>query len=639
MKLMNKNFITIAKNLRKSSTEAEKILSPSPNPSHKGRGTPSCLADKSCLKPVEEIIKYSHLSIKASLLIFSIILLSTQLAFGEEKKVSLGEKIYRRHCLSCHGEGGRGGQPNIGVKNPADALIPPLNTGAMKIALTTDEFGEVFNRKTIREKLLKGSKVEGTVNTVSMPAFAEKLKAKEIEALLNWIPELASQRPVRYRSERIVFLGVAWALIGLISMGLVVVRRMSIAETGEIPRLPVDNLYRNQLLELDACVSCGECLNYCPVYQHDEREDIIPRAKINTSKELIASQHSPLADLFGYSAGDPGQIGELSRNLYECSVCGQCHIVCPSGIDTIELWESLRASFVRAGSGPLEGHMGMINSIKSNDNPWEQPRSRRAKWAERALRKKLLSRGVKDLSKEKAEVLYYVGCTASFDVNIQEVAINTAELLNRLNIDYGILGVEEVCCGSVLQRVGHPEYSRLARGNLDRFNSMGIKTIITSCSGCYRTIKLNYPELGELKFEILHLVEFLVRMLEEGKLKFTKELPLKVTYHDPCHLGRHNDLYDEPRKILRSLPGVELIEMERSREYSRCCGAGGGLKAGYTEIQAKMAVLRVEDAEATGADTLVSACPFCQQALKTAIIQTNSSLVMRDITELVNMAL
>ncbi len=572
-------------------------------------------------------------------LIFLSLLLSTPLAFGQEEKLSLGEKIYRRHCLSCHGEGGRGGQPNIGAKNPADELIPSLNTGALRVALTTDEFGELFNRKTVREKILKGAKVEGTVNTVSMPGFAKKLTAKEIEAVLNYLPELAKLRPVRYRSGRIVFLGASWVFIGLVSLGLLVIRRITIAEVGgEAPRLPVDNLYRSQLLEVDACVGCGECLNFCPVYPHDEREEVIPRAKINSLKDLITSQHSPLTDLFGYSAGDPELISELSRDLYECSVCGQCHIVCPSRIDTVELWESLRASFVRAGSGPLEGHMGMVNSIKSNDNPWEQPRSRRTKWAERALRKGLLSKEIKDLSRERAEVLYYVGCTASFDANIQEVAINTAELLNRLNIDYGILGLQEVCCGSVLHRVGHPEYSRLARGNLDQFNSMGIKTIVTSCAGCYRTIRLNYPELGELKFETLHLVEFLVRMLEEGKLRFTKELPLKVTYHDPCHLGRHNNLYEEPRKILGSLPGIKFIEMERTREYSRCCGAGGGLKAGFSEIQGKMAAQRIKDAEATGADTLVSACPFCQQALKTAIIQINSPIKMRDITELVNMA-
>ncbi len=577
---------------------------------------------------------------RPDILIFLIILLSAPLASGQVEKQPLGERLYRRHCLPCHGEGGRGGQPNIGVKNPADAFIPPLNTGALKIALTTDEFGDVFNRKTVREKILKGAKVEGTVNTVSMPAFAGKLTAKEIKAILDWLPELALQRPVRYRSGRIVFLGASWVFIGLVALGLLMIRRKSITEVlGEAPRIPVDNLYRSQMLELDACVGCGECLNFCPVYPHDEREEVIPRAKIYASKDLITSQQSPLADLFGYCAVDPEMLSELSRDLYECSVCGQCHTVCPSGIDTVELWESLRTSFVRAGSGPLEGHTGMINSIKSNDNPWEQPRTRRTKWAERALRKGLLTKEIKDLSRERAEVLYYVGCTASFDANIQEVAVNTAELLNRLDIDYGILCLQEVCCGSVLHRVGHPEYFRLARGNLDRFNSMGIKTIITSCAGCYRTIKLNYPELGELRFETLHLVEFLVRLLEEGKLKFTRELPLKVTYHDPCHLGRHSDLYEEPRKILRSLPGIELIEMERSREYSRCCGAGGGLKAGFREIQGKMAAQRIKDAEDTGADTLVSACPFCQQALKAAIIQTNSPLKMRDITELVNMAI
>jgi heterodisulfide reductase subunit D len=163
--------------------------------------------------------------------------------------------------------------------------------------------------------------------------------------------------------------------------------------------------------------------------------------------------------------------------------------------------------------------------------------------------------------------------------------------------------------------------------------------MVTSCAGCFKTIKEDYPKTGKLNFKVLHTVEFIIELIQAGKLNLKNEVKLKVTYHDPCHLGRHSGVYDAPRKLLTMIPGIELVEMERNRENSRCCGAGGGLKSGYPDIQNKISQTRIKEAEATGATELVSACPFCYQGLQVGIQALESKLTMRDITDLVCMAI
>jgi len=414
-------------------------------------------------------------------------------------------------------------------------------------------------------------------------------------------------------------------------------------------RIRVDNLSRRQLLELDACTRCQECVQWCPVYAQDPKEGLTPPAKAKTFRKILRDQDGIVSTLLPEGSwlsrrlDLPGRrkrrIERFIQGLYECSTCGQCHYVCPSFIDTVELWEGIRASMVEAGHGPLENHKALTSSVKAYDNPWLQPRSTRDKWAKRARKQKEIREVPKDLSKTPAEVLYFVGCTASFDVNIKQVAVNTVRLLQALEVDFGILGTKEKCCGSVLLRVGDPEYERLARENIEMFNRLGIQTLVTSCAGCYKTISQDYPKVGEMNFEIQHMVLFIDRLIQEGKVRFRREVPMRVTYHDPCHLGRASGVYDAPRRILQAIPGVEFTEIERHHENSRCCGAGGGLKAGFPDVQQKMAQARVRDAVATGATDFVTACPFCYQGLQVGITAEGSSIRMRDITELLVMAL
>ncbi len=420
--------------------------------------------------------------------------------------------------------------------------------------------------------------------------------------------------------------------------------------------IPLHSLKMKQMIELDACTRCGECLSWCPVYEQDAKEAIVPRRKVIDFLKIAKAQQGFLARImrnqkisrplkamlgrvFRYRQLGKAEIDDFVQNLYECSTCGQCEVVCPAHIETVMLWEELRRIIVQAGYGPLEAQKALVKSVKAFDNPWQQPRAARTKWARRAKKDGLIQELPREIRKTKAKVLLFFGCTASYDVNVKQVAINTINILEALNIDYGILGSEEKCCASVLLRMGDPEHKRVFKENIDLFNSLGIETLISSCSGCFKTIMQDYPRVAPLDFEVLHTVEFLARLLKQGKLKFPHAVNRTVTFHDPCHLGRATGGFDAPRMIMAAIPGLKLVEMSRNREYSRCCGAGGGLKAGFPDIQNKMAQRRVREAEETGAEHLVSCCPFCFQGLNVGINAVESQLIMKDMSSLVAEAL
>ncbi len=424
------------------------------------------------------------------------------------------------------------------------------------------------------------------------------------------------------------------------------------AKREDLKEIPLDSLKMTQLIELDACMRCGECLSWCPVYDQDAKEAIIPRRKVIDFLKIAKAQQGFLAKImrhekiseplkallgriFRYHRLSRAEIDDFVQNLYECSTCGQCEVVCPAHIETVTLWEELRRIIVQAGYGPLETQKALVKSVKAFDNPWQQPRAARTKWARRAKKDGLIQELPREIRKTNAKVLLFFGCTAAYDVNVKQVAINTINILEALGIDYGILGSEEKCCASVLLRMGDPEHERVFKENIDLFNSLGIETLISSCSGCFKTIMQDYPRVAPLNFEVLHTVEFLTRLLKQDKLKFPHPVNRTVTFHDPCHLGRATGGFDAPRMIMEAIPGLKLVEMPRNREYSRCCGAGGGLKAGFPDIQNKMAQRRVREAEETGAEDLVSCCPFCFQGLNVGINAVASQLVMKDMSSLV----
>lgn len=401
-------------------------------------------------------------------------------------------------------------------------------------------------------------------------------------------------------------------------------------------KLDISKLDVLSLMRFDACTRCGECTSTCPTGgEAQEVELVTPRGKILRLREFYKKQYGLGARLFGPKEILEEQLKELADKAYQCTICGQCRTVCPAHLDTVEMWENMREFLVANGLGPLPAHEQIVKSIENYDNPWMQPRTQRARWSKR-IEKEVK---IKDALKERCEVLYFVGCTAAYDPNIRDMAVNTAKVLGAAGVDFGTLGNDECCCGSTLLRTGLLEPARkTAQKNMELFEKVAPSLIVTSCAGCYKTIKQDYPRLGKVKPKIVHITQLVLELIESGRLRLDRKVEGVVTFHDPCHLGRHSLLYDEPRKMLEAIPGLRLVEMERNREEARCCGAGGGVKTAFPELADKISALRVQDAEKTGANMLSTSCPFCYQSLKAALEAKSSTIAMLDLMELVRMA-
>lgn len=313
---------------------------------------------------------------------------------------------------------------------------------------------------------------------------------------------------------------------------------------------------------------------------------------------------------------DPPEIEitpEVVKIVYNCTLCGWCQTICGEmkDLEPTNAFMSLREFLVKNGFGPLPAHLDFIKSIKNYDNPWNYPRVQRDRWT------KKVAVDVKDASKEEVDILYFVGCTGSYDPWFQEVTFSTVKILNRYGFKVGILGKNEKCCGSTMLRVGDvQEFEKRKDEIVQQLNAVKAEFMVTACAGCYSTFKHSYQD--KLNKPVFHMVEFLKRMMDEKGIKFKGEIKKRITYHDPCHLGRYFGLYDIPREIISSIPGLELVEMERARERSWCCGAGGGVRSGNPELAFNTALERINEAEYYGAEWLITACPFCEQNLREA---------------------
>jgi len=231
-------------------------------------------------------------------------------------------------------------------------------------------------------------------------------------------------------------------------------------------------------------------------------------------------------------------------------------------------------------------------------------------------------------------IIYFPGCTATY--RMKEISQAAITIMKKAGVDFTVLGEDEWCCGSVMLRTGNiPEAEVLIEHNLEALKKVGAKKVVTTCSGCYKTISHDYKERkGELGFEVVHLPQLVKELLDQGKMKF-KSNPVKVTYHDPCHLGRHTGMYDIPREVIKAVPDVELVEMARSREFARCCGAGGGMLSGNKELSNAIGQDRIKDAIATDAAILTTPCPFCTLHLSNQAKELGSDIRVMDFSEFV----
>ncbi|MFH0946089.1 MAG: (Fe-S)-binding protein [Planctomycetota bacterium] len=321
-------------------------------------------------------------------------------------------------------------------------------------------------------------------------------------------------------------------------------------------------------------------------------------------------------------------------DIWLCTTCGKCPSRCPRGVEQIEVGVAIRriATSYEVFPSSVSAVRGAGSSLASCGNPLSEDREKRADWA-KGLSVKPYAEGM--------ELLYFVGCYYSYDPRLQKVAAATVNILNQAGVDFGILGAKESCCGESIRKAGNEEvFKTLAKENIKAFIDNGVKKILVSSPHCYHTFKNEYSEFM-VNFEVVHITEYLAELIESGRLELNGEILKKVTYHDPCYLGRHNGIYDQPRDVLKRVPGLELVEMPESREDSLCCGGGGGRIWAETPKKERFSDLRVAQAKEVGAEVLATSCPYCVSNFEESKLSLGEDepLVIKDITEIIQEAL
>ncbi len=340
---------------------------------------------------------------------------------------------------------------------------------------------------------------------------------------------------------------------------------------------------------LFACIQCGKCTGGCPV-------------SLKTALNIRDLIYQVLVTGNGFEV-------DGIEVLWDCTTCSTCTVRCPKEVDPMEVVIGLRSAVVEGGRIPNTVKVA-LQSVFTQGNPLTFPREDRAAWVG--------DLPVRFLADEPgAEYLYFVGCTPSYDPRVQKVTQALVRTFNQAGVEFGILGQEESCCGSEVRRLGEAGlFEMLVEENMELWQGYGVKKIVTTSPHCYNTLKKDYPSDG---LELMHYTQLVARLLEEGRLTFKGELNKTVTFHDPCYLGKHNQIFDAPRAILQHIPGLKLVEMDRSREKSLCCEGGGGrMWLEGTNIEVRLAHQRVEEAVDTGAEILATACPFCVLTLDDA---------------------
>ena len=319
-----------------------------------------------------------------------------------------------------------------------------------------------------------------------------------------------------------------------------------------------------------------------------------------------------------------------SEEIWRCTTCGRCPQRCPRGVKQIESGVALRRIATEYGvfPTPVKSIRAISGSLVGEGNPLNEDRSKRAKWAE--------GMGV-NAFEEGMEILYFPGCYLSYDPRMKKVAKATAEILQKAGVEFGILGSKESCCGESIRKTGDEEvFRKLAKENIKTFIDQGVKRVLVSSPHCYHTFKNEYPEFM-VHFEVVHITQYLSELIRDGRLEIKGEYAKKVAYHDPCYLGRHNGVFDEPREILKKTPGLEFLELSDHGKDSLCCGGGGGRIWMETPKGERFSDIRLDQAVEVGAEVLATSCPYCITNFEDSRLnrEDGEALEIKDITEII----
>ncbi len=386
-------------------------------------------------------------------------------------------------------------------------------------------------------------------------------------------------------------------------------------------RLP---LSLKELIGLDSCVKCGSCVEVCPVYAQTRKLE-------STMGGLFADFKSFIRRAYGLPgmAYGPAETQEVlkpySNHPYLCTLCGRCATVCPAFIHTKGLRIAMRGLLVEKGMHPPVMNQ-LAETLTRVHNITGEPNEDRSAWVQ------ALAEPPEDMfQKAKAKVVYFVGCVASYFPMTKKIPQSFVQILNKTNVDFTLLGGEEWCCGFPLIAAGMKKDAQaLIQHNLERVKEKGAEKLVFACPSCYHT----WMDESKSGIEILHSTQFIKKLIDDGKIRF-REKAAKVTYHDPCDLGRASGVYEAPRQILRSIPGVELVEMKGNREQCVCCGGGGNLEMVDPDLSAGLAQAKIEEIKATGAEMVITSCQQCVRTIQTTARRKKMPIAVMDIIEFV----
>jgi Fe-S oxidoreductase/nitrate reductase gamma subunit len=398
------------------------------------------------------------------------------------------------------------------------------------------------------------------------------------------------------------------------------------------------------MINFSACTKCGRCNEICP--STSAMEPFSPREFIAQAKEYTNVKFNPLSRIKWFRERLLGSISaapEISpEQIWYCTTCRACLEVCPVYIGALEPIRRVRTAEIEEGSRVPPLLTKSLETLYMFDNPWERSKKKRSEWPGGLT--------VPDLTQgAKADLCYFVGCTTSFDTRGQKLARAFVKIMTHSGVSFGTLGQKETCCGDIARRVGEEGlFEEQVKKTSDLFKGYGIRDLVTSSPHCFNLFKNEYPDYREFKtpgkgkpFRVRHYTQLLDELMERELIKPLKTLNIKVTYHDPCYLGRYNRIYEAPRKIIRAIPGVSLVEMAHFGPDSLCCGGGGGRMWQELEGEKRLSEVRIREAVDTGADVIVTSCPYClimlEDALKTADLE--GKIRVMDLNELVTESL
>lgn len=401
-----------------------------------------------------------------------------------------------------------------------------------------------------------------------------------------------------------------------------------------------------QILDLYSCVVCGNCQERCPATASGK--PLNPKKVIQDLKKhllevgpgLVKSSKIGAASAPGAApaAAEPRYLAGsvvTEDEIWACTTCRACDNVCPIWVDHIDKIIDMRRNLVMERSQMPEPVQQALQCLSSREHPWRGTTVTRTDWTK--------GLGIKTLAEDSnVDILYWVGCTAALEERNMKVARATARILQAAGVKFGILGIQEVCCGDPARRMGDEyQFQTLCQKNIETFKSYNIKKIVTTCPHCFNTLSHEYPQFGG-NYEVVHHTQFLLDLINSGKIKVGSLDGNKVVaYHDSCYLGRYNNIYQQPRKILRAIGGIKTVEMERSKSNGFCCGGGGGHMWMEEEPEKRVNILRTQQALDTGAGIIATACPYClgmfEDGLKTK--GATETVQAKDLSELILQAM